>query len=164
MRERRSMGQAGGAVLVAAALLTSVSAAAVWPSAASAEGAIAVGQPADVATQGFAYGMVGDLSTTDQASSRALKSCQTAKGASDSAKAACKVIQTLHEQCAAVAIDPAKGTPGVGWAVADVKKAAETQALQKCHDTAGDRASYCKIAGSICDANMYRQNSGGDHS
>ena len=164
MRQSRSRGLTAASVLVAAALLTSMGAAAVmWPAAASAEGALAIGQPADVATQGFAYGMVGDLSTTGQASTTALKICQNAKGASEPAKAACTVVQTLHNQCVAVAMDPAKGTPGVGWAVADLKKTAETQAVQKCRDTAGDRASYCKIAHSLCDAETNRPKTGGDH-
>ena len=146
-------------VFVAAAVAASVCAvAAVWPVAASAEGALAIGSPADVASQGYAFGMVSNVSTMSQASDKALDLCRTAKGASGTARDVCKVVQTLHQQCAAVAMDPAKGTPGAGWAVAYDKKAAESQALRQCQDTAGaDRQSYCVVSASMCDTGVYRE-------
>lgn len=146
---------AGGPVVIVASVCA---AAAVWPVAASAEGALAIGNPADVASQGFAFGMVSNVSTSSQASDRALDLCRTAKGASGTARGVCQVIQTLHQQCAAVAMDPAKGTPGAGWAVAYDKKTAESQALRQCYDTAGaDRQSYCVVSASMCDTGVYRE-------
>ena len=159
MRRMRYSALAGVPVMLTAAVVTSVcAAAAVWPAAANAEGAIAIGQPADVASQGFAYGMVGNVQTAEKASQAALDSCRSAKGASGTARSVCQVVQTLHQQCAAVAMDPAKGTPGAGWSVAYDKKTAETQALKQCYDTAGaDRKSFCVISGSMCDTGVYRE-------
>ena len=150
---------AGGPVVIAAAVVASVcAAAAVWPVAAGAEGALAIGSPADVASQGYAFGMVSNASTMSRASDQALDLCRTAKGASGTARGVCKVVQTLHQQCAAVAMDPAKGTPGAGWAVAYDKKTAESQALRQCYDTAGaDRQSYCVVSASMCDTGVYRE-------
>ncbi len=159
MRHNRFGVLGGGPVLIAAAVVASVCAAeAVWPVAASAEGALAIGSPADVASQGYAFGMVGNVSTMSQASDKALDLCRTAKGASSPARGVCRVVQTLHQQCAAVAMDPAKGTPGAGWAVAYDKKAAETQALRQCYDTAGaERQAYCVVSASMCDTGLYRE-------
>jgi len=146
-------------VFAAAAVVASVcAAAALWPVAAGAEGALAIGSPADVASQGYAFGMVSNVTTMSQASDQALDLCRTAKGASGTARGVCKVVQTLHQQCAAVAMDPAKGTPGAGWAVAYDKKTAEAQALRQCYDTAGtDRQSYCVVSASMCDSGVYRE-------
>lgn len=146
-------GAAGMRALVAAAVVAMTGAAvAAWPAAALADGALAIGQPADVANRGFAFGIVSNASTTSQASDQALDRCRTAKGASADARNVCQVVKTLRQQCAAVAMDPQKGTPGVGWAVALDKKAAESQALAQCYDTAGTgRRSFCVISASQCD-------------
>lgn len=142
-----------GPVLVAAAILVFAwTAFAVWPNAASAEGALAVGLPSDVSNQGFAFGMSANAPNTDRATQAAMDLCQTAKGASDPARAVCRVVRVLHRQCAVVAMDPQKGTPGVGWAVGPNVKSAQDQAIKNCYATAGaDRQSYCVVSGSICD-------------
>lgn len=146
-------------LMIAAAVMATVCAVAVmWPVAASADGALAIGKPGDVASQGFAFGMVSNVPNAGQASDRALDLCRNAKGASGDARSVCQVVQTIHQQCIAVAMDPAKGTPGAGWAVANDKKAAESQALAQCYDTAGaDRRSFCTISGSMCDTGAYRE-------
>ena len=91
----------------------------------------------------------------DQASNQALNLCKTAKAAFGTARSACKVVPTLLQQCAAVAMDPAKGTPGAGWAVACDKKTAETDALKQCYLTAGSsRQSYCAVSVSMGDTSM----------
>ena len=158
MRYSRLGAAAAPVMIVAAIVAFACAAAAVWPVAAGAEGALAIGKPADVASQGFAFGMISNVANTNQASDRALDLCKTAKGASKDARSTCQVVQTIHQQCAAVAMDPAKGTPGAGWAVANDKKTAESQALAQCYDTAGaDRRSYCVISGSMCDTGAYRE-------
>jgi len=145
-------------MIVAAVVATACAAAAMWPVAASADGALAIGRPPDVASQGFAFGMVSNIPNAGQASDRALDLCRNAKGASGDARSLCQVVQTIHQQCIAVAMDPAKGTPGAGWAVANDKKTAESQALTQCYDTAGaDRRSFCVVSGSMCDTGAYRE-------
>lgn len=158
MRQIR-FGAAGAPAMIAAVVVAAAcAAAAVWPVAASADGALAIGRPADVASQGFAFGMVGNVNNQNQAAYQALDLCRTAKAASKDARAVCQVVQTLHQQCAAVAMDPAKGTPGAGWAIATDKKTAESQALAQCYDTAGaDRQSFCVVSASMCDTGEYRQ-------
>jgi len=142
-----------GPVAVAAAILAFAwTAVAVSPNAAFAEGALAVGLPSDVSGQGFAFGISANASTTDRAAQAAMDLCQTAKGASSSARAVCRVVHTLHGQCAVVAMDPQKGTPGVGWAVAQDIKSAQEQAIKNCAATAGEnRQAFCEVSGSVCD-------------
>ncbi|MHB8732316.1 MAG: DUF4189 domain-containing protein [bacterium] len=158
MRQMR-FGRAGAPVMIAAAVVAVACAAVTaWPVAASADGALAIGRPADVAGQGFAFGMVSNVANTNQASDQALDLCRTAKGAGGDARKVCQVVQTIHQQCAAVAMDPQKGTPGAGWAIAADKKAAESQALAQCYDTAGsDRRSFCVVSASTCDTGMYHE-------
>lgn len=127
-------------------------AAASAPLPALAEGAIAVGAPPDVVHQGFAYGI--EINAVDDATARqnAYDKCRTAPNSSDMAHNACTVVTGFHQQCAAVSMDPAAGTPGVGWAVAPLRAAAEQQAINNCMATAGaDRQSYCVKSASFCD-------------
>jgi hypothetical protein len=124
------------------------------PSAGLAAGALAVALPPDVAKSGFSYGYANDKSDTDAASSRALDLCRTTKDATNDPKlrGLCKVIENFSDKCVAVAMDPAAGTPGVGWAVALDKRSAEHDALIKCEATAGQgRAAACVISHSDCD-------------
>jgi hypothetical protein len=126
---------------------------------AMAYGALAVGVPADVATQGFAYGMNGDSPTEDAARSQALTACNGTNPnrvqhstASSPAQALCTLVTTFQHQCAAVAEDPAAGTPGVGWAVAPTLAVASKQAMDNCMATAGEsRKQFCKVDASSCD-------------
>lgn len=124
------------------------------PGLALAEGALAIALPADVAKQGFSYGYGTKHATTDEAQSYALRNCQSTRDATKDSKlrSMCKVIATFHEQCVAVAMDPANGTPGVGWAIAADLRSAESQALAKCEATAGPgRRAACKVDHSACD-------------
>jgi Domain of unknown function (DUF4189) len=119
-----------------------------------AAGALAVALPPDVAKGGFSYGYANDKSDDDAASTRALELCRTTKDASTDPKLRnlCKVILNYSDKCVAVAMDPAAGTPGVGWAVALDKRSAEHDALIKCEATAGaGRAAACQISHSDCD-------------
>jgi hypothetical protein len=151
-RMRQVRLRTAGAPFVLAAVAAACVAVTSWPVAAGAAGALAIGQPADVAGQGFAYGLTANLNA-GQASEKALDQCRNAKGAKEPARAACRVVGMLNRQCAAVAMDPASGTPGVGWAVANDKKTAETQALTQCRETAGaGREAFCKVSVSACDS------------
>ena len=121
-----------------------------------ADGALAVGLPADVAKGGFSYGYSNNNPDANHAEAKALDACRTTKDAAKDVnlRSLCKVIQDYSNQCVAVAMDPAAGTPGVGWAVANDLLTAERQALGKCMDTAGPgRRAACVVDHSSCDGN-----------
>jgi Domain of unknown function (DUF4189) len=124
------------------------------PATGFAAGALAVALPPDVAKGGFSYGYANDKADDETAAARALELCRTTKDAANDPKlrSLCKVIQNYSDKCVAVAMDPAEGTPGVGWAVAVDKRSAEHDALVKCEATAGQgRAAACEISHSDCD-------------
>jgi hypothetical protein len=91
------------------------------------------------------------------ANAEALADCKTeTPGVDQRAQAACTVVQTFHNQCFAVAMDPKDATPGVGWAVADSKEAAGRDALSKCVATAGaSRHDACRVMHSECDGGAH---------
>jgi hypothetical protein len=126
------------------------------PSQSRADGALAVGLPADVVKGGFTYGYSNNNPDANHAEAKALDACRTTKDAAKDVnlRSLCKVIQDYSNQCVAVAMDPAAGTPGVGWAVAKDLLTAERQALGKCMDTAGpSRRAACVVDHSSCDGN-----------
>jgi hypothetical protein len=120
---------------------------------AAAEGALAVGLPKDVAKQGFAYAYSTGKTDTEVARKEALDTCRKpADNKSTQARDLCAVITTFNNQCVAVALDPATGTPGVGWAVAGDLASAQSGAITQCKATAGaKRQDFCKIDNSRCD-------------
>jgi hypothetical protein len=124
------------------------------PGIARAEGAIAIGQPQDIAADGVSSFIYADASTTESAKAEALDGCRTKTPASSTSKALCKVVATFRNQCAAEAYDPKDGTPGFGWAVADTSQEAKRLAMAKCRETAGpDRQDACIVpdTGFQCD-------------
>jgi hypothetical protein len=136
--------------LLAAALLAGLLA---HPDLAAGDGALAIGEPADVAAEGFAYGFALDEPNGDAANAGAMRDCKTpTRGIDPRAQTLCRVVQTFKNQCFAVAMDPKDGTPGAGWAVAGDKDAASGAALAKCVATAGDdRRDACEVTHSGCD-------------
>ena len=82
-----------------------------------ADGALAIGLPPDVVKGGFTYGYSNNNADANHAEAKALDACRTTKDAANDVKlrSLCKVIQDYSNQCVAVAMDPAAGTPGVGW-------------------------------------------------
>jgi dienelactone hydrolase len=121
---------------------------------ADAHGALAVGEPKDIVAGGFSWGGKVDAATSDAAQAKALEICRTVKGnAPDATRKLCKIVETFDHKCYAMAWDPKDGTPGVGWSVAARKDVAEAQALERCHTTGGDRASFCVVSHSECDTN-----------
>jgi hypothetical protein len=139
-------------ILLAAALLAGVLARA---DLAAANGALAVGEPQNIAAEGYAYGFALDQPSSEKAGAEALRDCRTpTPGIDRRAQALCKVVQAFKNQCFAVAMDPKDGTPGVGWAVEGDKDAASRAALAKCAATAGeDRRDACEVTHSGCDGN-----------
>ena len=125
-----------------------------WSGPSAAEGALAIALPPDVAKEGFSYGYQSNAPNATIAEAKALDACRTTRDAVNDAKlrSLCKVIQHYSNQCVAVAMDPAAGTPGVGWSIAGDLRTAEKQALSKCQDTAGPgRRDACKLDNSACD-------------
>jgi hypothetical protein len=128
----------------------------VLPNVGHAAGALAVALPPDVAKGGFSYGYSNGNDDTATAESKALNACRTTKDAANDTRLRnlCKVIMDYANQCIAVSMDPAAGTPGVGWAIATDKRTAEHDALIKCEATAGPgRAAACVVDHSGCDGN-----------
>lgn len=122
------------------------------PSPSFAEGAIAVGMPADVAKDGVAFGWVINSRARQDAERESLKQCHDFQDAPKSTRALCTVMRTFKNECFAIALDPEPGTPGVGWAVLPTKAAADSKAMADCRATAGrSRESFCKVTSSRCD-------------
>jgi hypothetical protein len=122
---------------------------AVVPHSGFATGAIAVTEGVNVGKMGWSYGTVVGHPDEQDASTAALEKCRSSKDAASSPKLrkACVVTETFHDQCAAVAMDPGAGTPGVGWGIGPTMQAAESQALEKCRATAGpSREKFCQVA------------------
>jgi len=127
---------------IAAVLL----AATLQPCRSVADGALAVGLPANVSRDGFADGNLLNAKDMDAAREGAMRGCKNSIGASEAARKLCKVVATFHNQCFAVAIDPKDGTPGVGWSVADTLAMADKQAIEQCRTTAGpERREFCVV-------------------
>jgi hypothetical protein len=116
----------------------------------AAAGAIAIGQPADVAKRGISMGFSADRSTIAEAKARSMILCRDSGTLTSSTL--CRIVATFENQCVAVAIDPQVGTPGFGWAVADTEQASKSKALSNCQEKAGPaRRDACRITDSYCD-------------
>lgn len=127
---------------------------AMLPSLGYAAGAFAVALPDDVAKSGFSYGYSNGSDDVATADTKALDACRDNTQASGDAKlrSLCKVIMDYANACIAVSMDPAAGTPGVGWGIAADKRTAEGIALKRCEAVAGQgRAAACVVDHSGCD-------------
>jgi hypothetical protein len=122
------------------------------PHPAAAEGAIAIGAPADVSRYGYVYGYQLNAASKSEASDKALTNCRNAPNASDQAKSLCIVAITFRNQCVAVAMDPKVGTPGAGWSLGPTRQDAIDQAMANCKATAGaNRRDACQLSNAGCD-------------
>jgi Domain of unknown function (DUF4189) len=125
-------------------------AAALLPSFAAAEGALALGLPNDVARDGFAYGYSYGAGTIGRAQAIALSECRKTKD--NNLRSLCKLITSYRDQCVAIAMDPTDGTPGVGWAIANDLSSAKLQAVNKCREaSAPGSGDKCAIDNAVCD-------------
>jgi Domain of unknown function (DUF4189) len=111
-----------------------------------AAGAVALGQPSDIAKDGVAIYTFVKAASVELAKEKAMAGCKTLEHSSTTSKALCKIVATFENQCVAEAIDPESGTPGFGWAMARNSKLAKEQALSNCRDTAGPtRQNACVV-------------------
>ena len=110
-----------------------------------AAGAVALGEPSDIAKDGVAIFTQVNAATSEAAKEEALVGCKS-MNASDTSKSLCKIVATFENQCVAEAMDPVSGTPGFGWAMARDSNTSREQALANCRDTAGPtRQSACVV-------------------
>jgi hypothetical protein len=112
-----------------------------------AAGAVALGQPSDIAKDGVAIFTFVKASSAELAKKEALAGCKALQGASDTSKALCKIVATFENQCVAESLDPKSGTPGFGWAMARNSRLAKEQALSNCRDTAGPKRQDACVIG-----------------
>lgn len=118
---------------------------------ASASGAIAVGQTANVAKDGIAIGWATGSVNKERAESVAMGKCLDFKEAPKKTRDRCKVVSAFENQCLAISLDPKAGTPGYGYAIRPTLAEAKSEALARCRSTAGDRAQHCVASDSSCD-------------
>jgi hypothetical protein len=119
---------------------------------AGAEGALAVGLPGDAAKQGLAVGWAVNHARPEAAQAEALRLCREAREAPQATRDLCRVVESFDDRCVALAVDPDAGTPGLGWAVADTREAAEAEAMDDCRQTSHEtRRAACRIALAGCD-------------
>jgi hypothetical protein len=117
-----------------------------------AAGALAIGEPADVAKEGLALSIARDYATEAEASAAALEACRKYDGVPATTTALCKVVRTFKYECVVTAYDPEPSTTGWGFGVGITRFTAEDQAMQECRTRAGvDRAKFCKPNTPICD-------------
>src|SRR3981081_338511 len=128
-------GRRAAATVVAACLICG---AAGWPTRSAAEGALAVGLPADVAKEGFAFGYALEKSSAEEARAAALADCRAeSPGVDKRAQALWAPVGSFRNKCLSVAMDPKDATPGVGWAIEPSLQGASRGALAKCVATVG---------------------------
>jgi hypothetical protein len=133
-----------GALLLAAAINGA--------SGARAEAALAVGQPADVAKQGVAMGWAVDYPDKAAAEAEALARCRGFKDASQATRDLCRIVESVRDTCLAVALDPDRGTTGLGWGVHKNKEWAEDAAMERCAEASSPRRrASCQVALVRCD-------------
>jgi hypothetical protein len=117
-----------------------------------AAGAIAIGEPQDVAKDGLAVGIVVNFANEAKAAETALANCRRYKDAPQATRDLCKVVQVFTGECVATVYDPKPSTPGWGWSVGFTKDVAADVAMANCRLSAGaDRARYCAAATAMCD-------------
>jgi hypothetical protein len=123
-----------------------------WSGRVSAEAALAIGQPADTARDGIAFGYAAKYPSLSEAQSRALKHCLEFRDAPPSTRSLCRIVSSFSGQCLAIALDTKPGVRGEGWAIERTSQTAERFALDRCRATAyPDRRQFCTITVSVCD-------------
>jgi hypothetical protein len=126
--------------------------AALLPNRSSADGALAVGMPSNVAKDGLAMGYAFNYESTEKAQEIALKRCREYRDAPQATRDLCRIVEKFAKRCLAVALDPQFGTTGLGWSVSKNQEVAEDQAMEKCVDTSSrKRREFCRVTLTTCD-------------
>ncbi len=119
------------------------------PFTANAYSAFALAVPANIAADGVAVGFAYNFESRQVAEQAAVEKCRNfiTNNHSNLSLDLCKVVAYFDNQYVAVAMDPAPGTPGFGYAVASTREDASSKALTQCQQTAGpSRVGYCEIS------------------
>lgn len=116
-----------------------------------ADGALAIGMPANVAAGGVAFGVSWDEPGPEAAQQGALTGCKSAEGVPQSTRNACRIVHNFSGQCVSVAVDPQAGTTGFGWGKGYTTTQSRYEALTNCRATAGERVTACIVVDSTCD-------------
>jgi hypothetical protein len=123
-----------------------------------ADGAVALGRPADIAKAGVAIGISANYADNTIATKFALEQCHANREAPQETKSLCRLIAYFKDQCAAVAIDKKDSTPGFGWSIGIDKASAQQEAMAACKATAGkSREKFCEQAIVYCDGTAKQQ-------
>src|SRR5262245_10398369 len=70
-----------------------------------ADGAVALGRPADIAKAGVAIGISANYADNTVATKTALEQCHATRDAPQETRSLCRLLAYFKNQCAAVAID-----------------------------------------------------------
>lgn len=120
------------------------------PVGAQAAVALAIGVTGDP-NDGLAAGRSYNFKTEEEAARAAIKSCRDFKTALKASRN-CRLIGTLPKGCIGVAFDPKTDSTGMGWAVAEKREDAKSQAMENCRIAAPrDRAPFCTMDFLKCD-------------
>jgi hypothetical protein len=130
----------------------------VWASAGLADGALAVGMPGGNPLNGFRHSKFVNELDAATASSKAMADCHAAHAPKTGA--ACRLIGTFRDQCAAVAVNGDAANDfnvaliAAGWAIAPSSDEAARGARAQCDKMRKGRARACEVEGKVlCDGN-----------
>lgn len=101
--------------------------------------AVAAGALAIDTLQGEKYGFSFNHPSSDQADKRAMRECG----------ADCSVVMRFRAECAAYAVDQAKGSNAYGWGTGATSSAVQQRAMSECRAKGG---LSCKVRSWGCDA------------
>lgn len=127
-----------------------------WASSSLADGALALGMPGGNPNNGFRHSKFVGEPDAATASSKAMADCHAARNPKTGA--ACKLIDTFRNECAAVAVNgdvvnnEQAPVIAVGWAIAPSSEAASRRAIANCDAMRDGRAKACLVEGRVlCD-------------
>jgi hypothetical protein len=101
--------------IMVGAMALSMTASALWLMAddlCMAAGAVALGEPADIAKDGVAIFTQVNAANAKIAKERALAGCKALPNSSNTSKALCKIVGTFENQCGGAGVGPAKWDAG----------------------------------------------------
>ena len=127
-----------------------------WATSSVAEGALAVGMPQGDPNKGFKWSV---RVNNPNAAAEAMTNCRASRN--PKVGAACVLIGSFRDQCAAVAVngdpDPAP-VSAAGWAIAPDAETATKRAISQCDAMRKGRGKACILDGGghqalLCDGN-----------
>lgn len=110
-----------------------------------AEGAVAMGMPGNDPNNGVRTWIATNEKTAGDASDKALKGCRDSKN--PKVVDACKLIETFHDECFALAVNGGASDPvtAVGWAFAPESKSAISRSITQCELMRKGKGPECRL-------------------